>query len=246
MVALISPRIHPCYHKVYTTIHKYTLQTPITNPHPSPSTNTNPSTNPPTSSPSSSSSHPPPPTRPPPHSPPPPSPTPSKTPSSSPPSSDPTTPDRPSPAPAPPHTSCGQSDWRRFRWRTGRWFGPSWALVRWPGPHISVSANSGKGERRKEGSVETGGDGRVYTSVTTSFTSSSISFSALKHRCHNSSPTLPRASSVPSACFPLRIAMMRWMSSVARRSRAARRTESGTWSGFSDFGEGWSRCRRER
>ena len=40
--------------------------------------------------------------------------------------------------------------------------------------------------------------------------------------------------------------MMRWMSSVARRRRAALRIESGTVRGLSELGDGWSRCRRER
>lgn len=83
---------------------------------------------------------------------------------------------------------------------------------------------------------------RVLTSITTSLSSSSISFSARLNRCHRSSPTLPRASSELQAALAVRIWMMRWMSSTARRSRAVRKTLSGTLGAFSEPSSGsrWS------
>ena len=88
-------------------------------------------------------------------------------------------------------------------------------------------------------------EGEVHTSWTTSLSSSSTSFSALRKRCQRSSPTLPRCNKTFRACFALRMAMMRLMSSAARRNSAALRTLSGTATDFSLLPLG-SRWRRER
>jgi hypothetical protein len=81
--------------------------------------------------------------------------------------------------------------------------------------------------------------------MTTSLSSSSISFSARWNLCHRSSPTLPFWSSELQACFAVRICTSRWMSSTARLSSAARITLSGILGAFSLPSSG-SMCRSER
>ena len=85
--------------------------------------------------------------------------------------------------------------------------------------------------------------GGEHTSWTTSLSSSSMSRSARVNLSLRSSPTLPRCNNVVHACFALLICIIRWISSTARRKRAARRTLSGTLTGFSLPG---SRCSKER
>jgi hypothetical protein len=82
------------------------------------------------------------------------------------------------------------------------------------------------------------------TSLTTSLNSSSISFSALRNRCHKSSPTEPRCNNDASACLEFLICTIRRISSVARRRRAALRVVSGM--AGSPPSSGASMWRRER